>query len=140
MKTKIAIGGIAVGFLAVVFGLYMTAKSQDLGAGSNTREWVYDYTKGLARSLSTTSGTLISDNGQTSTTTSVALEVVGASQFRGAITATSTLTVTTLGGSGTRCLQTDNDGLFAIAAAACGTGSGGSSSWESLFTNALTPT
>lgn len=39
--------------------------------------------------------------------------------------ATKTLTVPYLGGSGTKCLQVDNNGLFGTASAACGTGSSG---------------
>lgn len=39
---------------------------------------------------------------------------------------TKALQVSDLGGSGTRCLQTDTNGLIAKAAAGCGSGSGGS--------------
>lgn len=40
------------------------------------------------------------------------------------IISTWSLKVPQLGGSGTRCLQVDNNGLFAVAAGACGSGSG----------------
>jgi hypothetical protein len=39
--------------------------------------------------------------------------------------ATSTVTITSLGGSGTRCLQVNNTGLVGLAADACGTGGTG---------------
>lgn len=39
---------------------------------------------------------------------------------------TDTLRVSALSGSGTRCVQTDNNGTVAVASAACGSGSGGS--------------
>jgi hypothetical protein len=39
---------------------------------------------------------------------------------------TNTLTASSLGGSGTRCVQTDNSGVLSFAAAACGSGGAGS--------------
>lgn len=40
------------------------------------------------------------------------------------ITSTGTITFSDLGGSGTRCVQVDNSGVFAVAGAACGSGGG----------------
>lgn len=44
------------------------------------------------------------------------------------INSSNVLQIPTLGGSGTRCVQTDNSGSLSKAAAACGSGGGGSSS------------
>ena len=56
------------------------------------------------------------------------LTVSGATDLQG-VTA-STLTVSGLSGSGTKCVQVDNTGLFALASSACGSSSGtGGGSW-----------
>lgn len=51
------------------------------------------------------------------------------------------LKVPSLGGSGVRCVQVDNNGLFSVAAAACGSGSGGGSKWatSTLDSTAIEP-
>lgn len=48
-----------------------------------------------------------------------------------------TLRIPSLGGSGTRCLQTDNDGDVSVAAAACGSGGGGSGGGSWATTTSL---
>lgn len=45
------------------------------------------------------------------------------------------LKIPQLGGSGTRCVQVDNTGLFSVAASACGTGGGGGSELNWSFFN-----
>ena len=55
------------------------------------------------------------------------LQVGGVSKF--SVLNTGAITSATLAGSGTRCLQTDNNGLVAIAGAACG---GGATAWDTI--------
>ncbi len=50
------------------------------------------------------------------------------------ITSSGATTLSDLAGNGTRCVQTDNDGVLSVAAAACGLGGGGSQTpWTSAI-------
>ncbi len=56
----------------------------------------------------------------------------GAITAAAGITSSGTITFSGLGGSGTKCLQTDNSGVISAAAAACGTG-GSPTPWTSAI-------
>src|SRR3990167_3285337 len=120
---------------AFLFG-YFAMSQENLGATSNTREWVYSDSSKLIRSLSVAQGTLISNNGSTATTSSVALEVIGSTLMDNATTTNFAITGLTSG----NCVQAGTGGHFLSASAACGSGSGGGSPWEQLFANTLSPT
>ncbi|MBI4276732.1 NYN domain-containing protein, partial [Candidatus Uhrbacteria bacterium] len=67
--------------------------------------------------------------------------VVGASRFNGTLFAAGAVTLDNLSSAGTRCVEASSVGLLSVAGAACGTGAPGQNgAWETLFTNALTPT
>lgn len=73
-----------------------------------------------------TSNTLVAIGGGAGTfaldTTNIDISSGGAISGATAITSSGTITFSGLGGSGTRCLQTDNSGVVSIAGAACGSG------------------
>lgn len=64
---------------------------------------------------------LTSDIGKFNTS----LAVTGSSNLSGDLTASGTIVFSNLGGSGTKCIQTDNSGVITAAAAACGSGGSG---------------
>ena len=121
--------------LLVGLGLVLLVqKQQNFGASSDTREWVFDNSKKLVRSLVTTQGTLISNSGSTATTSAVALEVIGSSLLDNATTTNFAIT----GFVSCSAVETDSTGAFL-----CGTddsGGSGSSAWEATTFTALTPT
>ncbi|MBI4093035.1 MAG: NYN domain-containing protein, partial [Candidatus Kerfeldbacteria bacterium] len=65
--------------------------------------------------------------------------VLGTSRFNGALTATGAITLDNLSSAGTQCVQASSAGLLSVTGAGC-TSAGSPGAWETLFTNALTPT
>jgi len=120
--------------LFVLVGFYAEAQTSPTGGGSPTTPAAFcKISTGWA--LCDTSARLGIGTSAPTTT----LGVLGTSRFNGAVTVTGALTINSITGS-TQCLQADTNGLVAGTGAACGSGSGGGAAWESLFTNAITPT
>ena len=108
-----------------------------VGADSNTREWVFNNSSKLIRSLNVAQGTLISNTGATATTSSVALEVIGSTLMDNGTSTNFAVTGLTAG----NCVEAGTGGFLVSASAACGTGGSGSpGAWHALLTNMLAPT
>jgi len=111
-----------------VISVVQEQKQEDdsLGSSSGTREWVFNRSSGLVRSLTNTQGTLISNSGSTATTSAVTLEVIGDSLFDAATSTNFAVT----GLTAVRCVESGTGGHLLSAAAACGTGGG--AAWEAF--------
>jgi len=134
LKYKI-IGGLVLTALVAGFLVYKFSPNIFGATTGLTREWVFDNSSKLTRSLTTSQGTLITRTGETATTTTSTLQVIGSADFGNATTTNLAVTGLTSG----RCVEAGTGGHLLSASAACGTGSGGGAAWEWDGTH-LTPT